>query len=70
MPGSRPPIASVIPEGGKWEDGQEVRISISHDGDYATAVCLAGAPESEAKSRTSAGSSETNVRLHKEGHIA
>lgn len=24
-----------------WERGREVRVSISHDGEYATAVCLA-----------------------------
>jgi hypothetical protein len=37
----------ILPENGSWEDGQEVKISISHDGDYATAVCLACDPESE-----------------------
>ncbi|KAF8850059.1 hypothetical protein BDZ45DRAFT_603418, partial [Acephala macrosclerotiorum] len=39
--GSKPPIAVVLSESKKWEDGQEVRLSISHDTDYATAVCLA-----------------------------
>ncbi|KAE8451680.1 hypothetical protein EG329_003137 [Mollisiaceae sp. DMI_Dod_QoI] len=39
--GSTAPIAVVLPENGEWEDGQEVKISISHDTDYATAVCLA-----------------------------
>jgi len=34
-------------EGGEDEDipGQIVKISISHDGEYATAVCLAAAEE-------------------------
>lgn len=42
--GSRPPQCVVIPEGGDLEDGQEVRISISHDARYATAVCLSADP--------------------------
>jgi holo-[acyl-carrier protein] synthase len=33
--GSGPPVAIV---GG--EDGQMAQVSISHDGDYSTAVCL------------------------------
>jgi hypothetical protein len=39
--GSKAPYAVVISESGSWEDGQEVKLSISHDGGYATAVCLA-----------------------------
>jgi hypothetical protein len=39
--GSQPPVAVILPESGKWEEGQEAKISISHDGDCATAVCLA-----------------------------
>ncbi|KAH7417848.1 hypothetical protein BKA64DRAFT_180747 [Cadophora sp. MPI-SDFR-AT-0126] len=45
--GSLAPVAIVLPEsdGGNGElgkgKGKEVRISISHDGDFATAVCLA-----------------------------
>ena len=38
---SQPPIAIVISETGGWDDGQVVPVSISHDGDYATAVCMA-----------------------------
>jgi hypothetical protein len=34
----------VISESGSWEDGQEVKLSISHDGSYATAVCMAYEP--------------------------
>lgn len=44
--GSKPPVAVILPENGEWEEGQEVKISISHDGNYATAVCLAFDPES------------------------
>jgi hypothetical protein len=43
--GSKGPYAVVISESGSWEDGQEVRLSISHDGDYATAVCMAYEPD-------------------------
>ncbi|KAI9051743.1 hypothetical protein LZ554_004783 [Drepanopeziza brunnea f. sp. 'monogermtubi'] len=54
--GSFPPIAVVLPEPGKervWDplngktvsdEGQQVRLSISHDGLYATATCLAAEP--------------------------
>jgi hypothetical protein len=42
-------VAIILPESGKWEEGQEARISISHDGDYATAVCLAFDPRPERK---------------------
>ncbi|KAK0112694.1 hypothetical protein ONS95_014432 [Cadophora gregata] len=39
------PVAVVLPERWNGEEGEalpkEVRISISHDGDYATAMCLA-----------------------------
>ena len=42
--GSQPPIAVILPETGEWEEGQEVKISISHDADYATAVCMAFDP--------------------------
>merc|ERR1712093_404047 len=41
--GSLAPVGIVLPESenGGEEGGKEVRISISHDGDFATAVCLA-----------------------------
>ncbi|KUJ16555.1 uncharacterized protein LY89DRAFT_87033 [Mollisia scopiformis] len=39
--GSKAPLAIVLPQSGKEEDGQVVKISISHDTDFATAVCLA-----------------------------
>ncbi len=39
--GSLPPVAVVLPESGEMDEGQIVKLSISHDGDYATAVCLA-----------------------------
>jgi len=46
--GSRAPVAVILPErkSGEqgWEDGQECKISISHDGDYAMATCLAIEP--------------------------
>jgi hypothetical protein len=51
IPGSRPPIAVIVPENGKWQDGQEVKISISHDGDYATAVCLGCGVKTEERSK-------------------
>ncbi|KAK0645641.1 hypothetical protein B0T16DRAFT_492756 [Cercophora newfieldiana] len=35
--GTGPPRAFVRGEGGRW---REVRVSISHDGEYATAVCM------------------------------
>ncbi|PVH83479.1 hypothetical protein DL98DRAFT_529193 [Cadophora sp. DSE1049] len=38
--GSLAPVAVVLPEG-ETGQGKEVRISISHDGDFASAVCLA-----------------------------
>jgi RNA recognition motif-containing protein len=38
---SQAPIAVVISEKGDWNDGQVVPINISHDSDYATAVCMA-----------------------------
>ncbi|PMD16473.1 hypothetical protein NA56DRAFT_310841 [Hyaloscypha hepaticicola] len=49
--GSQPPVAIILPESGKWEEGQEARISISHDGDYATAVCLAFDPRPKQKDK-------------------
>lgn len=39
--GSRPPVAVVVSESGSWEEGQIVPLSISHDGDYAVATCMA-----------------------------
>ncbi|KAE9371549.1 hypothetical protein N431DRAFT_377376 [Stipitochalara longipes BDJ] len=39
--GSQPPVAVILPDSGDWEQGQEAKISISHDGEYATATCLA-----------------------------
>ncbi|KAI9051275.1 hypothetical protein LZ554_005376 [Drepanopeziza brunnea f. sp. 'monogermtubi'] len=50
VPGSVPPIAVVLPEVGEGEEeesdgglgrAEEVRISISHDGGFAVASCLA-----------------------------
>jgi len=35
------PVAVVISENGDWDDGEIVPMSISHDGNYATAVCMA-----------------------------
>ncbi len=35
------PVAVVLPRSRNFDEGQEVLLSISHDGDYATAVCLA-----------------------------
>lgn len=40
--GSGPPFVVVKGEGGGLD--QEARVSISHDGDYATAVCLGFEP--------------------------
>lgn len=37
-------MAVVISESGDWDDGQIVPISISHDGDYAIATCMAYEP--------------------------
>jgi len=42
--GSRPPVAVVKSESGDWEDGEIVPLSISHDGDYAIATCMAYEP--------------------------
>ncbi|KAI9741464.1 MAG: hypothetical protein M1818_004270 [Claussenomyces sp. TS43310] len=39
------PIALVSAGGGTRENDNMVKISISHDGDYATAVCLAADEE-------------------------
>ncbi|KAG9237420.1 hypothetical protein BJ875DRAFT_156831 [Amylocarpus encephaloides] len=39
--GSLPPIAIIRSNQGSWENGQEVPISISHDGHFATATSLA-----------------------------
>ncbi|KAF4631182.1 hypothetical protein G7Y89_g6950 [Cudoniella acicularis] len=42
---SRAPLALIRIEGSSgWEDAQCVPISISHDGDYATATCIAYEP--------------------------
>lgn len=38
---SQAPIAMVKPENGDWEDAQIIPMSISHDGGFATAVCMA-----------------------------
>jgi holo-[acyl-carrier protein] synthase len=37
--GSGPPIARIAAEEGEEADGSAM-VSISHDGDYATAVCI------------------------------
>lgn len=60
--GSRPPVCVVIPEGGELDDGQEVKISISHDGRYATAVCMAADLEVDAASMPEADSKDTAQR--------
>jgi len=52
--GSRAPVAVVRTLSGREEDGQEVLVSISHDGDYAVAVCLA-AEESVLESGSGVG---------------
>jgi hypothetical protein len=45
---SQPPEVLIISEDGSWEDAQIVPVSVSHDGDYATAVCMASAGGSDA----------------------
>jgi phosphopantetheinyl transferase (holo-ACP synthase) len=57
--GSKAPYAVVISESGSWEDGQEVKLSISHDGDYATAVCLAYEPNPSEPNKVSTQWEET-----------
>ncbi|KAG0652608.1 hypothetical protein D0Z07_0466 [Hyphodiscus hymeniophilus] len=37
---SQAPIAMVRPENGNWYDAQIIPMSISHDGGFATAVCM------------------------------
>jgi holo-[acyl-carrier protein] synthase len=37
--GSGPPVVRIVAEEGEEEDGSAM-VSISHDGDYATAVCI------------------------------
>ena len=37
-------MAVVISESGDWDDGQFVPVSISHDGDFAIATCMAYEP--------------------------
>lgn len=46
--GSGPPIARIRGGEGEAEDTSAM-VSISHDGDYATAVCLGSEPSSEDK---------------------
>jgi phosphopantetheinyl transferase (holo-ACP synthase) len=57
--GSQAPVAIILPRGKSgeqgWEEGQECKISISHDGDYATATCLAYEPAAGAADEISAG---------------
>jgi phosphopantetheinyl transferase (holo-ACP synthase) len=38
---SRKPITMVVPEDSDWDNAQLVPTSISHDGGFATAVCMA-----------------------------
>ena len=38
---SQAPIAMVRPKTGDWEFAQIIPMSISHDGEFATAVCMA-----------------------------
>jgi phosphopantetheinyl transferase (holo-ACP synthase) len=35
------PIAMIKPENGGWDNAQIIPMSISHDGGFATAVCMA-----------------------------
>jgi phosphopantetheinyl transferase (holo-ACP synthase) len=49
---SQPPEVLIISEDGSWEDAQIVPMSISHDSDYATAVCMASTGGSDAGFRT------------------
>jgi hypothetical protein len=37
---SQAPVAVIKSEAGSWDDGQEVPVNISHDGEYATATAL------------------------------
>lgn len=39
--GSGPPIARIRGKGEDEEEDESALVSISHDGDYATAVCVA-----------------------------
>ncbi|GJC79104.1 4'-phosphopantetheinyl transferase B, mitochondrial [Colletotrichum liriopes] len=48
--GSGPPVAVIRGEK-EGEPGQTAMVSISHDGDYATAVCLGVEPETRRESR-------------------
>ncbi|GKT47268.1 4'-phosphopantetheinyl transferase B, mitochondrial [Colletotrichum spaethianum] len=48
--GSGPPVAVIRAER-EGEPGQTAMVSISHDGDYATAVCLGFEPEVTKESR-------------------
>jgi phosphopantetheinyl transferase (holo-ACP synthase) len=43
---SQAPVAVIKCELGTWEDGQVVPVSISHDGEYATATALGYDPSS------------------------
>lgn len=38
---SQKPITLVVSEDGDWDDAQIIPMSISHDGGFATAVCMA-----------------------------
>ena len=38
---SQAPTTMVISEDGDWDDAQIIPMSISHDGGFATAMCLA-----------------------------
>lgn len=38
---SQAPIAMVRSEDGDWDNAQIIPMSISHDGGFATAVCMA-----------------------------
>lgn len=42
--GSGPPVARIKAATGEEEEDVSAMVSISHDGDYATAVCLAHDP--------------------------
>ena len=42
--GSGPPIARIVGQSGQDEEDTSAMISISHDGDYATAVCMSYDP--------------------------
>ncbi|CAD6504680.1 BgTH12-00186 [Blumeria graminis f. sp. triticale] len=49
----------------RWEQGEEVQLNISHDGDYAIAVCLANSPvkSTSCQKIMNIGKDETSISL-------